>query len=200
MGSVSHSLHLNHLPPFGPTLGKMLTKGIQSLDPHVVKETLQCNYYGTLEATQTLLPRIKPSGGRLVNVSSMAGHLSKYSLSIRSKFLSAKTIPEITSLMEDFKAAVNADNQKEQGWPSAAYAVSKAGVTGMTKVVAEEAKGRGEKVLINSCCPGYVNTDMSKGNGTKTVDQGAQTPVLLALGDIGGKSGLFWQEERPTDW
>lgn len=102
--------------------------------------------------------------------------------------------------MEDFKAAVNAGNEKEQGWPSAAYAVSKAGVTAMTKVVAEEVKERGGKVLVNSCCPGYVNTDMSKGNGTKTVDQGAQTPVLLALGDIGAKNGLFWQEERPIEW
>ncbi|MCJ1248978.1 hypothetical protein MMC30_006199 [Trapelia coarctata] len=172
---------------------------MDGFNPHVVKETLQCNYYGTLEATQTFLPLIKP-GGRLVNVSSLAGVLSKYSSSIRSKFLSAKTIPEITSLMESFKAAVNAGNEKEQGWPSAAYAVSKAGVTGLTKVVAEEAKEREDKVLINSCCPGWVNTDMSKGNGTKTVDQGAQTPVLLALGDIGGKSGLFWQEERPIEW
>lgn len=178
----------------------MLTNGTPPSDPHVVKETLQCNYYGTLEATQTLLPLIKPSGGRLVNVSSMAGHLNKYRPSIRSRFLSAKTIPEVTSLMEDFKAAVNAGNEKEQGWPSAAYAVSKAGVTAMTKVVAEEVKERGGKVLVNSCCPGYVNTDMSKGNGTKTVDQGAQTPVLLALGDVGGKSGLFWQEERPIEW
>lgn len=135
-----------------------------------------------------------------MNVSSMSGHLSKYSSSIRSKFLSAKTVPEITSLMESFKAAVGAGNEKEQGWPSAAYAVSKAGVTGMTKVVAEEAKERSDNVLINSCCPGYVNTDMSKGNGTKTVDEGAQTPVLLALGDIGGKTGLFWEEERPAEW
>ena len=135
-----------------------------------------------------------------MNVSSMAGNLNKYSESIRSKFLSAKTVPEITALMESFKAAVSAGNEKEQGWPSAAYAVSKAGETGMTKAIAEEAKERGVKVLINSCCPGYVNTDMSKGNGTKTVDQGAQTPVLLALGDIGGKSGLFWQEERPIEW
>jgi len=135
-----------------------------------------------------------------VNVSSMSGHLNIYSASIRSKFLSAKTVPEITALMESFKAAVSTGNEKEQGWPSAAYAVSKAGVTGMTKVVAEEAKERGDKVLINSCCPGYVNTDMTKGNGTKTVDQGAQTPVLLALGDIGENNGLFWLGERPTEW
>ena len=40
----------------------------------------------------------------------------------------------------------------------------------------------GGSVLVNACCPGYVNTDMTKGNGAKTVDQGAKTPVMLALG------------------
>ncbi|MCJ1311330.1 hypothetical protein MMC25_005001 [Agyrium rufum] len=168
-------------------------------DSNVVKETIQCNYYGTLEATQDFLPLVK-DGGRLVNVSSMAGHLNKYSDQIRNRFLQAKSAGEITSLMESFKAAVKNGDEKAQGWPSAAYAVSKAGVTGMTKVIAEENSSKGSKTLINSCCPGYVVTDMTKGGGVKTPDQGAETPVLLALGDIGGQNGLFWQSEKPIKW
>ena len=165
----------------------------------MVKETLQCNYYGTLEATQDFLPLIK-DGGRLVNVSSMAGQLNKYSDSIRKKFREATTVGEITSLMESFKSAVAQGNEKEQGWPSAAYAVSKAGVTGMTRVIAMEAKEKGSKTLINACCPGWVKTDMTKGGGSKTVDEGAQTPVMLALADIGDQTGLFWQNEKPVPW
>ena len=165
----------------------------------MVKQTLECNYYGTLEATQDFLPLIR-DGGRLVNVSSMSGKLNKYSDSIRNKFLGAKTVGEITSLMEDFKSAVNRGNEKEQGWPSAAYAVSKAGCTGMTKAIAREAKEKGSKTLINACCPGYVKTDMTRGGGSKTVDEGAQTPVMLALGDIGDQTGLFWQNEKPVEW
>ncbi|KAI9815538.1 MAG: hypothetical protein M1827_002672 [Pycnora praestabilis] len=168
-------------------------------DSTVVEGTLKCNYYGTLEATQDFLPLIK-DGGRLVNVSSMAGHLHRYSSEVRSKFLEAKTVGEVSSLMENFKNAVKDGHEKKQGWPSAAYAVSKAGCTGMTKAVALEAKEKGSKTLINACCPGYVVTDMTKGGGSKTVDQGAQTPVMLALGDIGGHSGLFWQNERPIEW
>lgn len=169
------------------------------LDDTVVRETLHCNYYGTLEATQSLLPLIRPKG-RLVNVASMSGHLNKYSSAVRSRFLSAESVSEITELMENFKASVKAGTEKADGWPSAAYAVSKAGVIGMTRAVAGEVEKEGKGVLVNSCCPGYVNTDMTKGNGTKTVDEGAKTPVMLALEDISGKSGLFWQSEKPIEW
>lgn len=97
--------------------------------------------------------------------------------------------------MEDFKAAVKADRVKEEGWTTAAYSASKAGVTCMTAQVAAEHKSKGGKALINSCCPGWVSTDMTKNNGAKTPDQGAATPVLLALEDIGGKTGLWWQSK-----
>jgi carbonyl reductase 1 len=158
---------------------------------------LECNYYGTLEATQTLLPLIK-DGGRLVNVTSMMGALSDYSPEIRDLFLSARTSTRITTLMEEFEHAVKVG--KEDGWFRNAYGVSKAGVTGLTLTIADEEKRKGSKTLINACCPGYVITDMTKGAGRLTPDQGAQTPVLLALGDIGDQTGLLWAEEKVIDW
>ena len=130
----------------------------------------------------------------------MAGHLNKYSPALRARFLAARTVGEVTALMEAFKAAVAAGSEKAQGWPSAAYAVSKAGVTGVTGVIAREERERGRGVLVNSCCPGYVKTDMTRGGGHKTVDEGAQTPVLLALGDVGGRTGEFWQGEKVVEW
>ncbi len=157
-------------------------------DINVVRQTLRTNYYGTLTATRALLPLLRP-GGRLVNVSSMSGHLnSKYSKEIRAAFAGSRTVDDVTGLMEAFTEAVERGKEKELGWPSAAYAVSKSGITGMTRAVAKEAHGG---VLVNSCCPGFVTTDMTRQRGVKTVDEGAQTPVLLALGDIGGTSGEF---------
>ncbi|KAK5012060.1 hypothetical protein LTR39_004337 [Cryomyces antarcticus] len=174
---------------------------MQGFDDKVVEETLHCNYHGTLTATQAFLPLLK-SNGRLVNVSSMSGKLNKYTPALRDRFLSAAaTSPAaVTSLMEAFKTAVAAGNEKEQGWPSAAYAVSKAGVTAMTKAVALQEKERGRGVLVNACCPGYVKTDMTRGGGSKTVDEGATTPVMLALEDVGGVTGQFWQNERVIEW
>lgn len=172
---------------------------LRFVDSNVVEKTLACNYYGSLEATQEFLQVIKPTG-RLVNVSSMAGQLKSYPDAIRSRFLNAKSVDQITGLMEDFKSAVKAGNEKEQGWPSAAYAVSKAGLTGVTRVIAREEHNGGEKRLINACCPGYVDTDMTKHRGYKTPDQGAQTPVMLAIGEIEGKTGEYWQNEKVIQW
>lgn len=41
---------------------------------------------------------------------------------------------------------------------------------------------------------------MTRGGGTKTPDEGAQTPVMLGLHDIGGKTGGFWQSEKEIEW
>jgi carbonyl reductase 1 len=130
----------------------------------------------------------------------MSGHLNKYSDDVRNRFLAAKTEKDITGIMKDFISAVEAGNEKEAGYPSAAYAVSKAGLIGGTKALARAEQEKGSKLLVNACCPGYVNTDMTKGNGTKSPDEGAQTPVMLALADIKGTTGGFWQNEKPIEW
>jgi carbonyl reductase 1 len=169
------------------------------LDSNIVKKTLGCNYYNTLEACHAFLPLLKPTG-RIVNVASMSGDLKKYSEEVRNRFHASKTEADVTSIMEDFASAVEAGREKEAGFPSAAYAVSKAGLIGGTRSLARAEKEKGSEILINCCCPGYVNTDMTKGNGTRTPDEGAQTPVKLALDDIQGQTGLFWQYEKVREW
>ncbi|KAF1978093.1 carbonyl reductase [Bimuria novae-zelandiae CBS 107.79] len=172
---------------------------LNGFDANVVKTTLGCNYYNTMEACHTFLPLLKPTG-RLINVASVSGHLNKYSDEVRQRFLSAKTERDITAIMQDFQSAVEAGKEKEAGFPSAAYAVSKAGLIGATKALARAEKEKGSQISINALCPGWVNTDMTKGKGTKTPDEGAQTPVMLALSDIKGATGEFWQNERPIEW
>lgn len=192
------------LPWMASVIGTLIFRQSHQTDPRadndVVHQTLQCNYYGTLTATRSFLPLIRPSG-RLVNVASMVGHLnSKYSSSIRSAFASSKTVDDVTKLMESFTAAVKEGKEKQQGWPSAAYAVSKSGAIGMTRAIALQHAQEGGQVLVNSCCPGYVNTDMTRGGGNLTPDQGARTPVFLALRDIGGRYGEFWEHEEVSEW
>lgn len=171
-------------------------------DNKIVEDTLKINYYGTLQASEAFIPLLKKQGSssRLVNVASMSGHLSKYSPTLKQRFLDAKSVDDATSLMEDFKAAVSRGQEKQEGWPSAAYAVSKAGVIAQTKAIAAREKKARNEALFNACCPGWVVTDMTKGKGHKTPDQGAQTPVMLALADVGGKTGEFWQDEKVIEW
>lgn len=49
--------------------------------------------------------------------------------------------------------------------------------------------------LVADC----TQTDMTGGRGVKTPDQGAQTPVTLALADLNGMTGLFWKDDKIID-
>lgn len=59
---------------------------------------------------------------------------------------------------------------------------------------------KGLPILINAVCPGYVKTDMTMGKGRKTVEQGAELPVKLALEDIDGVAGEFWERDGVSVW
>ncbi|KAF9641231.1 hypothetical protein BFW01_g591 [Lasiodiplodia theobromae] len=195
---------------------------------NVATTTLATNYHGTLHSTLSLLPLLKPShSSRLINVASIAGSLSKYPPSLADEFRAAARYPQsqsssqppmtpnsplaatapATALMQVFTDGVRAGGtHAEKGFPSAAYAVSKAGVIAMTKAVAgweavvAREEGR-EARGVQACCPGWVVTDMTKGKGVKSVDEGARTPVWLALGKEGGEVvGGFWQGERVVEW
>ncbi|KAH5252186.1 hypothetical protein HBI72_147630 [Parastagonospora nodorum] len=168
---------------------------MDGFDANVVEKTLECNYYSTLRACRAFIPLLKPSG-RIVNVASTSGSLAKYSPAVRARFLSATSESDVSALMRDFQSAVDAGAEKDAGFPSAAYAVSKAGLIGGTRALAREFEG----VSVVSCCPGYVNTDMSKGNGTSTPDEGARTPVWLAIGESGGETGGFYKGEKEVAW
>ncbi|KFA70252.1 hypothetical protein S40285_07892 [Stachybotrys chlorohalonatus IBT 40285] len=172
---------------------------MQGFDDNVVENTLRVNYYGTLETTTALVSTLRPSG-RIVNVASVSGSLRSYSSSLKSRFINASVVEDVNTLMQEFTDAVKAGDHEKQGWPSAAYAVSKAGLIAQTRALAQQYKSEGRDVLINSCHPGYVVTDMTRGGGNKTPDQGAQTPVLLAIADIEWKTGTYWSDEKEVDW
>ncbi|KAI9158048.1 Carbonyl reductase [NADPH] 3 [Paramyrothecium foliicola] len=172
---------------------------MNGFDINVVKNTLGINYYGTLEATLDLSETLR-SGGRIVNVASISGALRKYPAEIKDRFINAASVDEATKLMQEFTSAVERGEHEEKGWPSAAYAVSKAGLIAQTRALAKQFKAQGKDLLINSCHPGYVVTDMTRGGGNKTPDEGAQTPVLLAIEDVGSKSGTYWSDEKEVDW
>lgn len=94
-------------------------------------------------------------------------------------------------------------HQKE-GWPSTAYGVTKIGVTVLSRIQARhlsEQRG-GDKILLNACCPGWVRTDMAGPNATKSPEEGAETPVYLALlpPDAEGPHGQFVMEKRVEQW
>eukprot|EP01087_Luapelamoeba_hula_P020272 TRINITY_DN6893_c0_g1_i1.p1 TRINITY_DN6893_c0_g1~~TRINITY_DN6893_c0_g1_i1.p1 ORF type:complete len:313 (+),score=42.55 TRINITY_DN6893_c0_g1_i1:17-955(+) len=170
-------------------------------DAEIAQQTQETNYYGTLRALTHLVPIMKP-GGRVVNVSSRASLLCKISNDdLRNRFIAEDlTIDELTQLMEKFVQDVKDDRYAAEGWPRNTYAVSKMGVSALTRIFAREESKNTERadVAIMACCPGCVKTDMAGPAAPRTPDQGAEVEVLLALLPPGAgatHSGKFFNSE-----
>ena len=83
-------------------------------------------------------PIVKPHG-RIVNVASMVGHLSRLASSdLRDKFSSPSlTEAELVGLMEEFISDVKAGKHRGK-WCNTFYSTSKVGEVALTKVYARE--------------------------------------------------------------
>jgi NAD(P)-dependent dehydrogenase (short-subunit alcohol dehydrogenase family) len=81
------------------------------------------------------------------------------------------------------------------GWVPG-YRVSKAALNAMTRILSTELKDEG--VLVNSACPGFVNTDMGGQWGAKKpVEDGAAGIVWLATLPDDGPTGGFFRDGKP---
>jgi NAD(P)-dependent dehydrogenase (short-subunit alcohol dehydrogenase family) len=78
-----------------------------------------------------------------------------------------------------------------------AYSVSKAALNALTRVLAAELHPEG--ILVNSVCPGWVDTDMG-GPGGRAVEDGAASVMWAALLPDDGPSGGFFRDGRPVQW
>lgn len=99
------------------------------------------------------------SNGRIVNVSSTGSSLSNYSDSIKARFRSPKmSLDDLEKLINQYQESANQGTERQNGWPTQSYAVSKAAQNALTATLARDNEG----LIINSCCPGWVATDMGK--------------------------------------
>jgi len=85
----------------------------------------------------------------------------------------------------------------EMGAGTPAYSVSKAALNALTRILAAEL--RGDRVLVNAVCPGWVATDMG-GSGGRPVEDGAASVVWAVRLDDDGPTGGFFRDGRPVAW
>ncbi|XP_019275829.1 carbonyl reductase [NADPH] 1-like [Panthera pardus] len=171
--------------------------------------TLRTNFFGTRDMCTELLPLMKPQG-RVVNVSSIMSlvALKNCSPGMQQKFRSETiTEEELLELMNKFVEDTKNRVHIKEGWPdmrALTYGVSKIGVTVLSRIHARKLseQRRGDRILLNACCPGWVKTAMGGPKAIKSPEEGAETPVYLALlpPDAKEPHGEFVMEKKVEQW
>ena len=145
------------------------------------RQTFEVNYFGPFYLTQLLGQLLMESpAGRLVNMST--------------------TVASLDQLADPDSPA------RDDICP--AYQASKAALNVLTLVFAKQFTDSGTPAKSNSCCPGWVMTDMGNedlpdyGEGVKpkTPAEGADTPVWLATLADDGPTGGFFSDRKLRPW
>jgi len=135
------------------------------------RRTFDTNVFAVIAVTQAFLPLLKQSAGaRIVNVSSMLGSITLHSQ----------------------------PGSPIYGFIVPAYNVSKSAVNAWTAQLAYELRDSAHKV--NTVHPGYVKTDMNRGEGELEVAVGAHSSVQMALLDADGPNGSFTYLGEVLPW
>jgi NAD(P)-dependent dehydrogenase (short-subunit alcohol dehydrogenase family) len=84
------------------------------------------------------------------------------------------------------------------GGGSPGYRVSKTALNALTRILASELRGSG--ILVNSVCPGWVQTDMGGQGASRPVEEGADPLVWAATLPNNGPTGGFFRDGRQMPW
>ncbi len=78
------------------------------------------------------------------------------------------------------------------------YCLSKLTLNGLTIMLAKAI--RGDRIAVNSMCPGWVRTDMGGPTATRSVEEGADTAVWLADEAPHDLTGKFFRDRQEIPW
>eukprot|EP00741_Cyanophora_paradoxa_P025089 tig00000342_g24217.t1 len=166
------------------------------VNEHIARTTVHCNFFGTLNTTDALVPLVR-DGGSVVVVSSTAGTVGMLSGPLREAFMAPDLSRDaLCALMLDFVNAVAAGRHQQQGWPNTTYGVSKIGASALARILARDLAPR--RVRVNAVHPGWVRTDMAGPRAPLSPEEGAETPLYVAL-EV-ASSGGFWSDRKQIPW
>ncbi|KAL2330342.1 hypothetical protein Fmac_017923 [Flemingia macrophylla] len=162
----------------------------------LAEQCVQTNLYGVERVTEALVPLLQLSiSPRIINISSRAGLLKNIPNEwARTMFSDIENLTreKIDEVLNEFQKDFKEGSLEIKGWPvfASAYTMSKAALNAYTRVMAKKYP----HFHINSVCPGFVKTDMNNNTGQLSIDEGTETPVMLALMPNGGPSGCFFNQ------
>jgi NAD(P)-dependent dehydrogenase (short-subunit alcohol dehydrogenase family) len=136
-----------------------------------IRKVFETNFFGVIAVTQAMLPLLRKSAaGRIVNLTSGLGSLSR---------------------------------QSDPGWPFRAFNIlgynsSKTALNAFTVSLANELHST--SIKVNAASPGACRTDLNNNTGTRSPEEGAETPVWLATLPDDGPSGGFFLDRQAVPW
>jgi NAD(P)-dependent dehydrogenase (short-subunit alcohol dehydrogenase family) len=140
------------------------------LDLATFKATYETNVFGAFAVVKAMLPLLRKSpSARIINQSSTLGSLG---------------------VLSDPGGAWYGVNLL-------AYNSSKSALNGLTVALAKDLAG--DRISVNSTCPGWVKTDMGSDAAPRTVEQGAAIAVKLATMDE-PPTGKYLDDNGEIPW
>lgn len=179
---------------------------VRTCDLRTADQIVNMNYFTAVNATSLLLPHMRP-GARVIFMATALAQLGIFSGDL-PKVLSSDdlTLNGLNIIENGFVSAVGMGNYSSYGFPPMPFAVAKAGIIAYSRMLARIFANDPRGLLFAAACPGFVKTaaeSAESGYAPLTPDQGAETPVYLALSEskrIRRHNGELWKRLRPLKW
>ena len=166
------------------------------------EKTVLINYTNTAAFTEAFLPHVA-DGGRIVFVGSRSGLFSNLKREDHRELLlsDALTSNSLRKFVDSYLAATRDGTHLQKGFTDTTYGMSKIAIIAYSRCLSRDAEVTSRKITVSACCPGWVRTDMTLGEGHKSPEEGADTPVWLATSDEPAAlvTGKFFGERKEID-
>ncbi|KOB78335.1 Uncharacterized protein OBRU01_02583 [Operophtera brumata] len=125
--------------------GVLFLKDAKESKIHQADITILVNFFSSVIFTENMLPFMS-EGGRIVNISSSSGHLSRIpSETLRKKFKSEDlTFSELKKLVLSYVESVRQNEEISDVWGDSPYVVSKVGLNAYTFMLNKRISSRGK--------------------------------------------------------
>lgn len=143
---------------------------VLSGDDATLRATFDTNFFGLIGLTRALVPLLRASA--------------------------AGRVVNVSSIMGSLSA--HGKGAPLEGLKPFAYDASKTALNAFTVHLAQALEV--DRILVNSAHPGWVKTQLGTEYAPMTVEEGAETVVLLATLPDGGPTGGFFHRGDPVSW